>query len=199
MPASKIIIGFESAGANIPTGWTELFYSTNTDLKSVRDAWVGTYVTPRARLLGQGARLTVVKVTQVSPTTRTSYIQKIGLAGQAQRYTGANDQFDPTQGDLWIRMQDANGKRRGCWLAGVPDSQTISALPNGITQSYVTDGTWTGWVKALKVLGACIQWKTPGSNPPVYNWTLIMDIEALEMRNRKRGRPFPLFRGRRLA
>ena len=198
---SKVSIFFGSIGSNAPCGWTETFYSLQTDLQALLAQIVKYYVPARADLLGVGAKIVAVRAASIPPD-RITYIETfIPNDGVGMAFTGPNDGFDPIQADLLVRVQGSVGHRRQLWLAGIPDSQTWSQYPpgvKGIAPTFITSGYWKTWSKLLTTLSLGIRAKAP---PPAvgFLWEQIVLVKAMSLRNRKRGRPFFLYRGRRLA
>lgn len=196
----KVTVFFKAVQGDTPIGWTETFYSAIGDSISTLQLLVtnvrNNYVPNRALLLGLGASIFAIRATQVS-TSRISWVYFLtGSEGQPTQYTRPGvDNFDPAQGDLLMRMMSSVGKRRQFWLGGVPDSQTVTGLPAGVTASYKTAA------EAL-ILGAvskaqlAMRFKI-GVNE--FQGDIIQYVISEDMRKRDRGRPFRLFRGRRLA
>jgi len=197
--ASRISIFFEASGGTAPTGWTETFWSSQGDLETAVLDCINKYVPKRKELLGVGARVQAVRATSI-PSTRLSFIQfitgeKDGTGGIWSADSGG--QYDPTQVDLLLRAQTADGHRRQIWLAGLPDEVTSQLIQTGVKAPFVSGASFKQWLGAIRSIPYGIRWKSgPG---PVYTFSPITQIFPIMVRNRKRGRPFYLFRGRRSA
>lgn len=194
----KVTIFFEAQGKSVPTGWTETFWVGTSDLTVNVQNVIAKYVNKRRALLGTGAFIQAVRSTSV-PSTRLSYIQfLVGKEGDASLFTNADaDAYDPTQVDLLVRLQSTDGHRRQMWVGGLPDSVTDQLVTNGITGAFVASPAWKQFAQGIKDAQFQIRWKATNGPPPTYNASLITDIFPVQVRNRKRGRPFFLFRGRR--
>lgn len=198
--ACKVNIFFKAAGGTAPTGWTETYWSTVTDLKDNLDTCEKTYVPKRAALLGVGAAIQFIRVSKVPPNRITQVRFLNGKQGDPSLFTTSPaDDYDPTQVDLLCRVTDTAGRRRQMWIAGLPDSQTDQLLAQGITGAFTASPSWKQFVKAVKDCGYCIRSKATAGPPPTFAANQIDTIDPIMVRNRKKGRPFELFRGRRLA
>jgi len=196
--ASKVTILFEAQGGDAPTGWTETFWSSEANLKTVVDTCLKKYVPKRAVLLGIGAKVFAVKATSV-PTTRLSRVEFVtGKTGISNLFTRSpDDNYDPTQVDLLCKVQDAAGHRRQLWLGGLPDSTTDQIKEQGINGDFIAQPCFKQYVQAILDVGYQIRYKTSNGPPKVYAAAAIEDVQPVMVRNRKRGRPFFLYRGRR--
>lgn len=197
---SKVTIFFSASGGTAPTGWTETFYSPQTDLEVSVDQAVKQYVPKRRAILGIGARILAVRASAVPPN-RLSFIKFIVEDnGIGNVYTAAKvDDYDPTQVDLLCRIQSSNGHRRQFWVGGLPDSQTDQLLEQGITAPFINGAPFKQLVAAIIASNFQMQVKTANGPPPVFAYYNITSVLPIMVRNRKRGRPFFLFRGRRLV
>lgn len=197
---SKITFFFESNGGTAPTGWTETFYSQNANINQVLADAKSTYVGARAVMLGVGCSLQSIRVSDFVNKRITQVAFVSGGSGQSKTYTDpATDFFDPTQVDLLVRLQTDAGKKRSLALSGLPDKVTDQLVQQGIFDFFTNGPGFKNWLKAITALAYCVRYKVPGSNPAVYLTDVIAGGQAIMVRNRKRGRPFDLFRGRRLA
>jgi hypothetical protein len=194
------VILFQAQGGTAPTGWTETYWSGTANLQVSVDAAVNSYVPKRAALLGLGARIQAVKATSI-PSNRSSFLRfLVGKEGDANLFTaGDADAYDPTQVDLLCRVETANFKRRSLWIAGLPDSVTNQLLATGITGAFTASPAWKQFVAAIQNTGFQIRYKDTNGPPPTYMASEITRVQPIMVRNRKRGRPFFLFRGRRNA
>ena len=197
-PLSKIVFFLTAAGGTAPTGWTETFYTQNANLQDVLNAGK-VYALQRARLLGKGSQLEYIRVSNVPPNRATLIYYMQGNAGLPKQYINPGDDYDPTQVDLLLRCQTAQGKRRQFWLGGLPDSETDQLLQQGINAAFTNGPSFKALIDLIKVNSYCIRYRTAAGPPPVYTSDTITDVIPIMVRNRKRGRPFDLFRGRRLA
>ena len=197
---SKVTIFFNGAGKSVSTGWTETFWSSEANLQVAVTDCKRTYVPRRKELLGVGATITHIIAPSI-PTTRLSYIEFLrGKDGEGQLFTTSpRDDFDPTQVDLLLRMQTANGHRRQLWLGGLPDSVTDTLLAQGIEAAFTSAPVFKQLVAAIVGLQYAVRYKATNGPPPTYLATPITEVFPIMVRNRKRGRPFFLFRGRRTA
>lgn len=198
--ASKIVIMFQASGGTAPTGWTETYWSGIANLQVAVDSAVQSYVPKRAALLGLGARIQAVKATSI-PSNRNSFIRfLVGKEGDANLFTaGDQDYYDPTQVDLLCRVQTAGFKRRSLWIAGLPDSVTSQILNTGVAGAFTSSPAWKQFVASIINTGFQIRYKVTNGPPPTYEVSEITQVQPIMVRNRKRGRPFFLFRGRRIA
>lgn len=195
--AGRITIFFESQGGVAPTGWTETFWSLNGNLQQLVTQCLAIYVPKRKALLGVGAFLKYIRAT-ANPSNRLSYVEFVG-GNQSKGTIFTNspaDNYDPTQVDLLCRVQTQNGHRRQLWVAGLPDSQTDTLLNQGILGAFTSAPVWKQYVEAIFQCGYGIRYKIAAGPPPSYEFAPIEQIFPVQVRNRKRGRPFNLFRGR---
>lgn len=195
----RIIIGFESAGGTAPTGWSETWYPAGSNAD---DALIQAkaYVAKRKELLGMGATVQFAKVTNIPPNRQSKIYFFEGKEGTPTLFTGSGDQYDPTQVDLLMRVQSTTPAARRQWaISGLPDSVTNQLIQSGVKDTFVTSPIFKQLIALIKSLGWGIRKKTANGPPPVFTFASITDIFPIMVRNRKRGRPFELFRGRRLA
>lgn len=199
MANGKITFFFEGSGP-AKTGWTETWY-TSDDSFLTMGALADSYLLPRRGLLGPGAEIKYWRTESTDPAKKRSTRVRFmtGTEGKPYFYTSSPaDDFDPSQSDLLLRIDgnDSGGvtARRSLMLAGIPDSQTDQLKAQGINAPYVTNGIWTGFSTFVK--GAFLIRK---GKSPTFSYIPIVNVQPIMMRNRKRGRPFELFRGRRLA
>jgi hypothetical protein len=201
--ASKVTVFFEAQGGTAPTGWTENWWSSQADLPTIVNSFIANYVPARTPLLGVGARIQSVRATLVqTPAARVSYVEFLpGIkSGEGNLFTNSPaDDYDPTQVDLLIRMSNLAGKHRQFWLGGLPDSQTDQLLQQGITGAFINSPAYKQWIAAIGRMPIGIRYKTSSGPPATYAFATLTTFLPIMVRNRKRGRPFYLFRGRRLA
>jgi len=195
--ASKVTVFFESTGGTASTGWTETFYSSEGDLPTAADVCVKKYIPKRVEMLGVQAFCRGVRVTKI-PSNRLSYVQFI--TGEKDQTGGiwaaeTDGQHDPTQVDLLCRAQTADGHRRSLWIAGLPDTVCNQLKAQGVTAGFLNGAIFKQWMGAIRSIPYGIRWKSGAG--PVYTLSPIVEILPVMVRNRKRGRPFFLFRGRR--
>lgn len=203
---AKITFFFKADGGTYPAGWTENFYSTGGVAQATLDnAWTA-YVSVRADMLGVGAQIQSARIAsptvpgQVNP--RITFVRfAVGAEGQGKTFSDPTTQgFDPTQVDLLCRVATAEGKKRQFWVAGIPDDQTYSLKQQGIVSSYINSPAFKQFVKAMIKAGFCVRWRNnPGVLPATYSATPFLTCQPVMVRNHKRGRPFYLVRGKRLA
>jgi hypothetical protein len=200
--AAKVNFFFEAAGATTPQGWTETFWTSVAASQNQLQNIVNNYVSQRCALLGQGASLQFARITNV-PANRISFIQYMtGKQGLANLFTNPpGDDYDLSSLDLLVRMQDNVGKRRQFWMGGLPDSQTDTGQQNGILGAFVNSPAWKQWLQAIGNCGFGIRSIQAKGPPTTYMFNLIQLplVQPIMTRKRSRGRPFDLFRGRRLA
>lgn len=193
---SKINIFLTSQGGTAPTGWTETFWSQDADLnnqiKLAKD-----YALVRAKLLGIGAQVEYLRVSNFPANRVTQIYYMQGNAGTS-KFEGAAFTTDPTQVDLLVRMQTDPGKRRSFWMCGLPDIFTNQLIQQGIEGAFLSDASFKAWVATIKANKWCIRFLT-GKNPNTYKCDQVVQFTPIMVRNRKKGRPFDLFRGRKLA
>lgn len=198
--ATKVTIFFEATGGTAPTGWTETFYSGVSDLQSALQQTMLNYVPKRKALLGVGASIQAVRTSKIPPNRSSAIAFLVGKDGQGDLFTTSPaDDYDPTQVDLLCRVTDSAGKRRQLWVAGLPDSQTDQLLSQGITGAFINSPAWKQFVKAILTVQFGIRSKLTNGPPPTFAFNQIATVDPIMVRNHKKGRPFFLFRGRRLA
>lgn len=190
-----------------PTGWTETWWLSSSSF-TLGVAIAQAYIPIRAALFGVGAYISAVRVTLpgVQPVAlkRQSQIAfpNLGEGGASVFVNQPADDYDPTQADLMFRVEAGPAKRRVFWLGGMPDSQTDSFQLAGVKPAYTNSG---GMKKLINFILANFGTRdlVPPRNPVpslnTYTFNQITDVIPIQARNRKRGRPFYLFRGRRMA
>lgn len=194
---------FEASGGTAPTGWSENFFApSGMDPQSFRDYLIDNYVPKRQQLMGIGAFVQAVVAKKIPPN-RTSSIAfvappKGGINSREYSNPGPDD-YDPTQVDLLLRMETASGKRRQFWLGGLPDSVTDQLLEQGLKAAFLFSAAFIQWIKVVTGGVISIRFRATVGPPPTFNSEIITKVQPIMVRNRKRGRPFFLFRGRRLA
>lgn len=194
---SRVTIFLEAFGGTVPTGWTETFYSNSEDLDLLIELWKNRYCGKRAELLGKGARISYLRVSTISAPRRSRTISLFGKDSESYSNQSRGDSYDPVQVDLLIRMTTALGKRRQFWLAGLPDKYTDQLIKDGMEANLIYGPVYKQYFQAIRDLEALIRYK---SSPPVltpFDSATIVHADPIMIRNRKRGRPFKLFRGRR--
>lgn len=196
----KVVIFFEATGKKTPTGWTEVWYRNVGLPSSTADLIQQIYVPARRSLLGFGARVKYLRVSNVPPNRITEVRYIFGKAGDPDIFTNTPaDDYDPTQVDLLCRVQSTIGKRRQLWVGGLPDSVTDTGQDQGIRGAFTSSKAWKTWVAAIKQCGLGIRFKTANGPPKVYSFDPVAEVIPVEARKRDRGRPFNLFRGKRLV
>ena len=201
---SRVTFFFEFEGGTAAAGWTENFYLQASPSQNLLVAIKNKYIPLRAALLGVGATLKSVRMSSIPATRATQVYICQGTEGQSKSVFTSNidkgTDTDPTQVDLLLRAQTAEGKRRQFWLAGIPDSATDTGVQQGVVGAFVNGGDFQAWVKACIALNFQIRWKIQPFLPnKLYSATNIITFQPVSIRNRKRGRPFNLYRGRRIA
>jgi len=196
--ATRVQIFYEASGGTAPTGWTETFYSDDTDLDLFADKVRNIYMPKRVALMGAGVIAKFLRVSNVANNRLTRVLYLSGKQGEnAQVSNSQEDAYDPTQVDLLVGMWDSVGHRRQFWLAGLPDRYTNQLVTQGVTAPFINGAAFKQWADSVLKAEFKIRWKATNGPPPTYNATNILRVEAKMIRNRKRGRPFNLFRGRR--
>jgi hypothetical protein len=207
--AAKITIFFVASGGSTgqpatpgtpATGWTETFYSPIPDLDTNLNT-AKTYVQFRRSLLGVGAGILYIRVAAF-PLVRATLVNfALGKVGTGTVFTNSPaDDYDPTEVDLLVRMDGQNNSRRQFWMGGLPDSQTDTLLQQGMNGAFINSPAFQSWTQQVMATGWGIRQKVRGSGSPgSFNFELINRITPIMVRRRDRGRPFYLFRGRRLA
>lgn len=197
---SKITFNFEAAGGGAPTGWSETWYSASGDISLVLKTAVPIYIKARAQLLGIGAFIQSVRVSQV-PATRITAVQFIqGTQGQPPTLLQSPaDDYDPTQVDLLLRVEDLLGHRRQLWIGGLPDSQTDTLKQQGMSAAFLNGPLMGQYITAIDKAQFGIRSRLTVGPPPTFQWSAVQTVQPVMIRNRKRGRPFELYHGRRLA
>jgi len=195
---SRVTLYYEATGGTAPTGWTETFYSDDDSLELVLDKAQDRYLPKRVALMGAGVVCKYIKASNIPPNrlTQTRFIS--GKAGEnAQISNSQEDAYDPVQVDLLIRMNTPTGRQRQFWLAGMPDRYTNQLITQGMTAPFLNGPALKQFLDAIRKAEFKIRFKTASGPPPVYDSGLIINTVPVMIRNRKRGRPFNLFRGRR--
>jgi hypothetical protein len=194
---TRLIIGYNGGSRPSATGWTETFYTLDDSLQIAVQSCVDTYLPKRRALLGVGATVSFVRATSI-PTTRLSYIQFLtGKDAEGNLFTTSpEDDFDPSQVDLLVRMQTANAHRRQFWLAGLPDKETDTLKVTGVNGAFTNSPAYKQWIATINALGYRIRYKVP-PGPNTFDSEIISQTFPIMIRNRKRGRPFFPFHGRR--
>ena len=199
----KVNFFFQGSGPIPNTGWTETFYLTSSAgplTQAMLANIVSVYVPARAGLLGAGASIMYARITNIPPN-RISFVQYMN-AKQGVSPFGSPPQpedYDLSQLDLLVRMQDSIGKRRSFWMGGLPDSQTDTGIQQGITGAFLNGPAWVQWVNAIKQLQFQLRSVFLKGPPAQYQANLISGVVPIYTRKRDRGRPFGQPRGRRLA
>jgi hypothetical protein len=203
---------FAAEGKSVPVGWTETWWSFHASLDAAETA-ARTYVTVRKQLLGLGARVTAWRGTfnpAAFPAQNVKRISQVyffqGNEGIGSTYTiEATDAFDPAHEDLLCRAESLFqagpppvGSRRSVFLSGMPDRLTDQLKAQGVDAAFL-GADFKQWVKRLKEIPYYIRKKITNGPPPTYNGYAIESVQPIMIRHRNRGRPFFLFRGRRLA
>lgn len=197
---SKVTLFFGCEGGTVPAGWTETYYNANTTLDTVLTTVRQKYVPKRAALLGQGAKVIAVRVTNYPPDRISRIAYLTGKEGDPSLFTTSpNDDFDPVQVCLLCRYVSINGHRRQGWVDGLPDSVTDQLIKTGVIGSFTASPAWKQFVASFNASGLQIRFKTANGPPILYGFEEIVDVQPIMVRKRNRGRPFSLFRGRRLA
>lgn len=194
-------VGSEIGGSPVtPTGWTETFYSGLSDLGTLISRGQD-YMKVRRSLLGVGAIAKYIRASKIPPDRTTKVYYFIGKEGVGDLFTTSPaDAYDPTQVDLLCRVEALDGKRRSLWLGGIPDSQTVTLRAQGINSSFVNSAAFKSWVNKMISLQFGIRVVNhPLTNPKTFSIDTIAALTPIEVRKRDRGRPFNLYRGRRLA
>lgn len=193
----KFTIFFNAQGGTAPTGWTESWYKTVTDYSELLALAAG-YVKVRKELLGDGASITYYRISDdtVKRDTQVVYVQ--GKDGISQKYTNAEDAYDPVQVDLLLRVEGTPFTRRQWALSGLPDSVTRSLVAGGVEGVFINGAAFKNLTSYIISNGLAIRKEVkPSTDPKTYVLITVDKIQPITVRNRKRGRPFNLFRGRR--
>ncbi len=198
--AQKLVFFYEAAGGVAPVGWTETFYTPNVGLDAAMQLGK-TYMQSRHSLLGNGASAQALRVSNVPNTRQTAIYFFQGKEGLPDIFTSPpGDDFDPTQVAMVVRLEDAVGDKRVFWLDGLPDSVTHTLVNQGIDGAYINSPLFKQTMD--KIINQQFEMQVvnkPRADPPVFTYPKIVKATPIMVRNRKRGRPFFLFRGRRLA
>jgi hypothetical protein len=198
---AKVNVFFTAGGGISATGWTETFWTNVSAGFANLTNIVNAYMAPRAALLGFGARIFGFRMSNIPPNRVTYVFFPTGTQGQPTLYTptSAFNDYEPTQADLLYRVTDSAGKRRQFWLGGLPSGVIDTVLAGGINAAFTNSPGVKAWQQAILNASLGIRSKATAGPPPTYQFNLITNFLPIMMRNRKRGRPFEQFRGRRLA
>lgn len=196
MTQGKMVIFFGATGGQgvPPTGWTETWYKTEVDYKNLLGFATG-YAKVRKQLLGINAFITAVRVSDALIKRDTLFEQLNADQGEGKVYNQAGDEHDPTQVDLLIRLESTELRRRSLFMAGLPDSVAQQLKENGIGAAFLNGPSMKAWMRYITDNQFAIRFKDP-ANPGLFLLGNITGIVPRMVRNRKRGRPFDLFRGR---
>jgi len=196
--ASRVTIFYEASGGTAPTGWTETFYSDDTEPDLLLTKVKNLYLPKRVAVMGAGVMAKFIKISNIPPNRLTKVAFLSGKQGENSQVSNSQDDaYDPTQVDLLIRMRDATGHARQFWLAGLPDRYTNQLVAQGINAPFLNGAAMVQFLQSFLKAEFKIRWKATNGPPPTYNATNILAVDPVMVRNRKRGRPFSLFRGRR--
>lgn len=198
--ARKLVFFYEANGSSSSVGWTETFYlPVGTFDDAIKRAKA--YMQNRHSLLGNGAHAVAVRVSNVPNTRQTQIYFFQGKEGDPDIFTSPpGDDFDPTQVALVVRMEDAAGDKRVFWVDGLPDSVTHTLVAQGIDGVYIASPIFKNTIQSIIDQGFCLQVvNKPVAMPKTYTYPAITKGQTIMVRNRKRGRPFFLYRGRRVA
>jgi len=195
----KITIFFESQGGTVPTGWTETFWTNDANIDSIADKVKFFYIPKRVGFLGLGASAKYLRISKMPLSSRISKVFFLdGKQGENSSLANPKDDgYDPTQVDLLFLMADAEGHRRSFYMSGLPDKYSNQLVKQGMEAAFLNGPLFTQFTKAIRDSDFVLRSKVPGSSPAEYNTYAILRVEPRMVRNRKRGRPFFLFRGRR--
>jgi hypothetical protein len=189
MPQYKVTFFFQDNTNQ--TGWTESWWSTNTDGVSALTAWNPTF-TARLALLMNYCQITEVRVANVDHPRDSIY------AGYAPGTGTISNTSHPGCGPwdaLLVRRDVAPLTLFGhVFMRGIPQA-IFTGRVYGSADSYMA--TWTAnfttWRSALLAIPAQLRKGT--TTPPTYpNMTDLFGIRRTE---RRVGRPFDALRGRR--
>lgn len=198
--AQKLVFFYEAVGGTSCVGWTETFYTPAVGFdKAIQQAKF--YMKSRHSLLGNGAMAVAVRVSNVPNTRQTQIYFFEGKEGVPDIFTSPpGDDFDPVQVALVVRLEDAAGDKRVFWLDGLPDSVTHTLVAQGVDGTFVNSPVFKQVLDNVITLGWEMQVvNKPVTDPKTFTYPPIVKAKAVMVRNRKRGRPFFLYRGRRVA
>jgi len=196
---SKLTIFFQSnGGGNVPpVGWTETWYTNDTD-PELALARCKAYCNLRRQLLGLGAVITGYRVSDTATIRSTRVDVLTGKDGQSSIFTAdPEDAFDPAHEDLLSRVESGENYRRSMFLSGMPDSVTNQLKNQGVTAAFVTNAVWTNLANFITARFLIRVKKKDNPNIGTIIFVPISGIIPKTVRHRNRGRPFDLFRGRR--
>jgi len=207
--ASKLTVAFESTGGITPCGWSESFYSdleaTNLDsLQAVLDLGYA-YTQIRKQLLGTNVKITFIratpaKATKPEATTRISQVYFLkGNEGVPSSPPIPPATFEPSQMDLFVLMRTFQGHHRPFFLSGMPQGYINTAAATGVEAFFVTNPAFTQWSAFIIAKRLYLRHTTTPMGVITYNYEKITKVVPEDLRKRNRGRPFRLFRGRKLA
>lgn len=197
---------FQADGGSVPTGWTETWWSFHATLDTAQTA-AKQYMVVRKQLLGLGAKATAWRGAIVANKRITQVYFFQGNEGIGSTYNNtATDAFDPAHEDLLCRAASAFqpgpppvSSRRPVFLAGLPDRVTDQLKAQGMDAAFIQGADFKQWVNAITNIPYYNRKKIANGPPKVYEGYQIATIQPIMVRHRNRGRPFFLFRGRRLA
>lgn len=203
----KFTVFFESTGGTTPVGWTESFYTNDSPnagglivcLQTAKD-----YVGVRKDLLGanclvQSVRTTPAKTdtTAVANRISQSYFFQ-GTQGTPAGNIPALGSFAPSQNDLFALIRSIAGYKRPMFLSGFPTKIIDTAIQQGVVPFFTALPQFTQWAGFIIAKGLQIRHKAPSPSTSL-TYDQAIQVVPEDLRKRNRGRPFRLFRGRRLA
>ena len=194
---TRVQIFFGAAGAVVPTGWTETYYSAVGDKQTLLENVRTVYVPARKQLLGFNANIKAIRVGSIPPNRVTKIYYTTGKEGEGNIFDTPQETYDPTSTDMLIRMETADGHRRQMWMSALPDEVTDTTQENGIKMNFTSSPQWKTWVKTIVTIGLGIRYQLTPKPAQTFAFLPITDVIPVMVRKRSRGRPFYLFRGRK--
>lgn len=189
---------FESTKSVRPVGWSEVlwFQSVGLDLLTVMPV-AEELAQARANLLGSGYVIKAVRLSKEGIFRDSRLSQNAPFLPPSSFVSSAGD-GDFACASLSVRMESDDLNRRFMWMSGIPDSvQKITNLPNDPLWLVF----WAGWKQKLIAKWSYFGLQKQANGHPVVPHVKVLypiaTVMANEPSQRKRGRPFKLYRGRK--
>lgn len=198
MPDLRCVFGFKAAaGPSLPdVGWTETWYQSGVSVtQGVSNA--DAYVAVRKELLGRGAGIESVTLHDIA-VKRSAYDRVYTPAqGRSSIYTATADEHDVVQYDLLIRFSTLDGSySRPFFLAALPDELVSRARQRGVEAAFLTSAAMNAFLNYVETGIFKSYLKDKLNPPPAKTFVSFTQHRFRYMKIHKRGRPFPLYRGR---
>src|SRR5262249_26477925 len=151
----------------------ETWYSSQTDLGNLIQQGRN-YVKVRRALLGVGTNVQFLRASTIPPNRVTQVYFTTGKEGEPDLFTTSpDDDHDPTQVDLLVRIDATPKGRRQLALSGLPDSVTDQLLLTGVKGAFTSSAAYKQWSSFIQNSGWGIRVKTAVGPPPTFTMNTI--------------------------